>query len=390
MLAYGIWGGLVRLAAVPSGKDLATLVGHKRDVSGISFSPDGKTLATVADDGTVRLWHIATRRELMRFPTPMKDPRTAAQVRFSPDGGTLVAALPDPEETATHVWHAPSLDEIALAEKRFDTLPRPKSPISWHLRAKALAKCGRLEEALNAFGEVIQDSAGRPELEPLRTSAFQHRSQLLRRLGRPTEAGVDHCAALNLPARDPQAPAQCLDLSGFFNRPLDSESFSIPPTPFLDSLPTGIQALADTSRLRYDLRGVVQLRNEIRDSDDPSSAEGIVVQQKCRKLHFLHSAHFCETEDTAVGAYVLHYADGRQEEVPIRYGQHVRDWVLSVDQDELRDATVAWTGTHPIKGTIRVFEQSWENPHPEVEIETLDFMSTLRHSAPFLIAITAE
>lgn len=107
VLACGEWGGSVRLFALPSGAEMPRLVGHKRDVAGISFSPDGRTLATISDDGTVRLWHVRTWRELMRFQTPMKDPR-GPSLAFSPDGRTLVADTDDRGERRTYVWHAPS------------------------------------------------------------------------------------------------------------------------------------------------------------------------------------------------------------------------------------------------------------------------------------------
>src|SRR2546426_2569912 len=39
---------------------------------------------------------------------------------------------------------------------------------------------------------------------------------------------------------------------------------------------------------------------------------------------------------------------------------------------------------------LRLFSQSWLNPHPEVEIQSLDFVSKMTKCAPFLVAITAE
>jgi WD40 repeat protein len=43
------------------------IVGHKGSVGPMSFSPDGKVLATGADDGTVRLWNPQTAQELVQL-----------------------------------------------------------------------------------------------------------------------------------------------------------------------------------------------------------------------------------------------------------------------------------------------------------------------------------
>src|SRR5687767_8823269 len=43
------------------------LKGHQRDVWGIAFSPDGKSLATGSSDKTARLWDVSTGEEIMVF-----------------------------------------------------------------------------------------------------------------------------------------------------------------------------------------------------------------------------------------------------------------------------------------------------------------------------------
>ena len=58
----------------------------------MAFSPDGKTLAAGAADGTVRLWDMATRQPI---GNPLNGHGGAVNsVAFSPDGKTLAAGAP--------------------------------------------------------------------------------------------------------------------------------------------------------------------------------------------------------------------------------------------------------------------------------------------------------
>ena len=70
-----------------------TLTGHTGNVWSVAFSPDGKTLASGSADGTVRLWDVATHRQIGAPLTGHTD--NVWSVAFSPDGKTLATGSPD-------------------------------------------------------------------------------------------------------------------------------------------------------------------------------------------------------------------------------------------------------------------------------------------------------
>ncbi|MBD2210977.1 tetratricopeptide repeat protein [Nostoc linckia FACHB-104] len=74
-----------------SGKPLKTLQGHSGSVWGVSFSPDGKTISTASSDRTVKLWDT-NGKPLKTLQGHSSDVRV---VSFSPDGKTIASASSD-------------------------------------------------------------------------------------------------------------------------------------------------------------------------------------------------------------------------------------------------------------------------------------------------------
>jgi WD40 repeat protein/energy-coupling factor transporter ATP-binding protein EcfA2 len=87
-LAAGIFpDGFIKLWNTETRNEERSLKAHQSGVTCVVFSPDGKTLASSSDDGTVKLWEVATWKERQLQLTS----ESVWCLAFSPDGKTLAA-----------------------------------------------------------------------------------------------------------------------------------------------------------------------------------------------------------------------------------------------------------------------------------------------------------
>lgn len=309
----------------------------------VAFSPDGRLLADVAGQSAVRLMDLERGEVVTRLDAPSA--RGVSALGFSPDGTRLALARGTAE---LQVWDLASL-RASLAPMGLDRhLPVSNAPPSAPLVLTRL------------------------RVDP----------------GPDPQVGL----ATSIPPRSPEARPNLIDLSGHYNAAL-TESWHDRDRAGNDlaALASGVRTLAGT---QFDVRGLIQLggmRVKRRAGAWPARVSGMRVDRDCRRLHFLHGVVWKMPDGTPIGHYLVHYANGRQERVPILYGEHVREWHTQSDrQRAVRSATEAWVGRNAIFNPIRVFKATWENPLPDQPIESLDFVSEMTEAGPFLIAVTAE
>jgi hypothetical protein len=157
--------------------------------------------------------------------------------------------------------------------------------------------------------------------------------------------------------------------------------------------------------------GVIQLGSPVLGSPKPSKVEGIKVDHTCAKIHIVQSTIYGNgqgvgiegkegepgfvADGKTIAEYKVHYEDGTTATIPVVYGQDVRDWWFTEASKDATRAKMVWKGenelTRELGCRLRLFMTTWDNPHPEKKIATIDYAKTGDSpAAPFCLAITLE
>jgi hypothetical protein len=130
----------------------------------------------------------------------------------------------------------------------------------------------------------------------------------------------------------------------------------------------------------------------------------IPVKRKLTKLYMLHGTQFGGAPEphpthikdgTLIGQYMVRYADGSGEGIDIVYGEDVRDWWNWDKSKETKRGKLAWTGASPAAKMydldVRLYESSWTNPKPDLEVASIIYSSRMdTPGAPLCVALTAQ
>ena len=201
--------------------------------------------------------------------------------------------------------------------------------------------------------------------------------------------GLDAVAVLRVKALPTRSPAFVpLDVAGAGNRGLSDQAADDGQGGWTDQGANDLRVFAPGART---FRGipfrvgekVLLLRGKERPAF-PVEGAPLPVNSKLARLYLLQtaawSADFCQP----IAEYVLTYADGKTERIPVRYGVDVNDWWGA---SEPLEARLAWSGDNG-SNTVGLYLMRWENPRPDVEVRSLQARSRESASVPVLLAAT--
>ncbi len=437
-------------ASVIEGSELRSFIGPTNVMLDLDASPDGRWLAGACDDG-VRLWKLACGQQVDFAPLT-----NVATIEFSGDSQSLLVQSGDdrlrvPLLMKERRYYSPMVlgspvifaqsDTMEASRRRGRSAHRASSPLAGLAAQIIFGHRIRLTDLRT--GEILADLTP-PDDSGLTQVFFSRDGQRvvtvneghivqvwdLPRLrtelaklnldwgvtNSPTLPIVPRtliipknlvlpvhpvrrmqlAGPLGVPSRDHSATSNQIDLTSFYNATLTDSLHGWREGNDLSALPAGLKNLAGVT---FDVRGLVHLGSTSgAHREFPKQVAGIPVGRRCRLLHFLQAASAIMPDGTLIGTMSAHYADETQAELPIRYGEHVRDWHWvtnpPIEPREASGSVVAWRGANGASrangSELRLFKTTWTNSQPSVELRSLDYVSKMTKSAPFLIAITAE
>jgi hypothetical protein len=189
-----------------------------------------------------------------------------------------------------------------------------------------------------------------------------------------------------------ETDARLLDLSTYCNASLLHLSQINQSGKLLAPYPEGVRQIGGVD---FDVRAIVHLAARQFPIPFREKIENIPVNRKCASLHFLHGASSMAGNGSKIASFVVHFRDGGSAEVPIIYGRDVKTrWFDQKQKSELEAPKPAWISSPDKVGTggksLRLYVNSWRKQDGDSDVTTIDFISHMTESAPFLLAITAE
>lgn len=171
-IAMGVEDGSLRLWDVATRSVKSTINAHRGSLWALQFSPNGELLATAGDDGLIEIWNPDTAESVKKF----KHPNAVRGIAFSRDGETFFAG---DRSGTVKVWSMNAEEPIAETQQPGAVYALAISPNNETLATAGTDKIVRLWNAKTLSPKLmLEGHAG-----PINGLAFDHRGDRLASVG---------------------------------------------------------------------------------------------------------------------------------------------------------------------------------------------------------------
>ena len=375
---------------------------HRRSRPIESWLDESGALAVLLSGfGMGQIWDVQTGLPLTprrrgRFAIAESDYRRVDLTEFSgtmDEAEALVELLSAKRLDGQGSWEALSSVEVW---ERWNRL-KSRDPDHFFGRGKTRADWHR-NEAENAervsdwFAAAFhwEQLAAELEAAPLIAQRWEHARHELRRLAPHGDVSVDSYQTFRteIGQRSPHVPNECIDLSSFYNSSVKNGLRD----PLL-GLSTGLQEIDGTW---FDLRGSIVMHGKVAAVGRPNllkRVEGIPLGRHGRRLSFLHRYGYGSRERIDVALMKVRYTNGEEEQLRLINTVHLSNSWGSYEYEH-EGTDVVWMGlnreSHAASQQVQVFRYTWENPHPDWELQELDIQALDTKGSYELLALTVE
>ena len=116
-IASASFDGNIKLWDITTGKEIKTLKGNSNGITSLRFLPDGKTIISVSYDGTVKQWNVVTGKEIKTYKLQVdSNSNQGHSIKLSFDGKTITFTSFD---RTVKQWNSSTGKEIASFQGPF-------------------------------------------------------------------------------------------------------------------------------------------------------------------------------------------------------------------------------------------------------------------------------